>query len=363
MSEIDALSRKLCQACGAQAIWNAEKQALVCPSCGTVTEFTAAESPIEEHPLLHALQHASDEELGWATEKKSVRGQHCKAISVLDPEKVGTRCNFCGSAQLVAYEDEQRPFRPESLLPFKVGETQVRDILKQWFKKVWFAPNNLARSGLADTLHGIYLPYWTFDAQVDATWTAEAGYHYYTTEEYKDSEGRRQTRQVQHTRWEDARGEISHFFDDDLVPASLGVNGALLTKVQPFPTETLVPYDPSYVTGWTVEQYQLNLSDAAKTSAQQMERELEAMIIRTIPGDTHRNLSVYPHYSAQTFKHILVPVWLVAYTYGAQTFQVVINGVTGAIAGRYPKSWVKIAFAVLAALIVIAIYLAVTQQR
>jgi hypothetical protein len=45
-----------------------------------------------------------------------------------------------------------------------------------------------------------------------------------------------------------------------------------------------------------------------------------------------------------------VPIWLLTYDYGAQHYQVVINGYTGVIAGKYPKSWVKILFAVLAGL-------------
>jgi hypothetical protein len=68
-------------------------------------------------------------------------------------------------------------------------------------------------------------------------------------------------------------------------------------------------------------------------------------------------------FSGQTFKHILVPVWLLAYTYGAQNFQVVINGYTGAIAGRYPKSAIKIALLVLFILAVIAGIFWATQQR
>jgi len=69
-----------------------------------------------------------------------------------------------------------------------------------------------------------------------------------------------------------------------------------------------------------------------------------------VPGDTHRNLQVHTDYSGQTFKHVLVPIWLLTYDYGARNFQVVINGYTGTIAGKYPKSWVKITLAVLGAL-------------
>ena len=53
-----------------------------------------------------------------------------------------------------------------------------------------------------------------------------------------------------------------------------------------------------------------------------------------VPGDTHRDLQVEDDYSGQTFKHILVPIWLLIYNYGTQNYQVVINGYTGADRGQ-----------------------------
>ena len=71
-------------------------------------------------------------------------------------------------------------------------------------------------------MHGVYIPYWTFDAQVVCPWEAEAGHYYYTTETYRDNKGRTQTRQVRHVRWEPASGEVRHFFDDEPVPGTQG---------------------------------------------------------------------------------------------------------------------------------------------
>ena len=51
----------------------------------------------------------------------------------------------------------------------------------------------------------------------------------------------------------------------------------------------------------------------------------------------------------------VLPVWLVGYRYGAKDYQVVVNGATGQVAGEYPKSWVKIALAVIAGLILLYI--------
>ena len=365
MSEIIARSKFACPACGAEAQWNPAKQALVCPFCGTVSPMSAPPegAEIAEHDLASALRAIPDDQRGWAAEKTSVKCQSCQAITVFDPARAAQRCDFCGSSALIPVEDLQAPIRPESLLEFKIAETQVRDQVRAWYGGRWFAPNALKSRALTDTVHGLYIPYWTFDAQVHADWTAESGYHYYETESYTDSNGRSQTRQVQRTRWEPSSGALEHFFDDELVPASRGVNGELLRKIEPFPTTTdLKHYDPGYLSGWVVEQYQIDLVAAAQHSREVMDGKLRELCGQQVPGDTHRNLEVAADYAGQTFKHILVPVWVLAYNYGAKSYQVVVNGYTGAIAGKHPLSWVKIALAVLAVLIVIAIIVSLTGK-
>ena len=148
------------------------------------------------------------------------------------------------------------------------------------------------------------------------------------------------------------------------MPGTVGVHTALLRKVEPFPTLTeLKPYDPAYVRGWTVERYQVDLRQASETSKMQMDSVIHQLCEREVPGDTHRNLEVASFYQGRTFKHILVPVWLVTYTYGAKSFQVVVNGFSGKMAGEHPLSWVKIALAILAALIVLLVIIGLAQSR
>ena len=364
MAELTAQQRFECPSCGGAAEWSAAKQALVCPFCGTVapmqTDPTAA-GGVRELDLVTALRNIPESDRGWQTATRSVKCQSCQAISVFKPERVAQNCDFCGSPALVPYDEIKAPIRPESVLPFKLSDGQVRDLVHGWYRSRWFAPNRFKTGAFTDTIHGIYLPYWTFDAQVAAQWNAEAGHYYYTTETYTDSNGREQTRQVQHTNWVLASGSLEHFFDDELVPASRGVPAPLLRKVEPFPTKELARYDAGYVSGWVVEQYQIDLVAAAANSRETMDAKLRQMCAEQVPGDTYRNLEVNADYSAQTFKHVLLPVWLLTYQYGPRTFRVIANGFTGTVAGKYPKSWVKITLLVLAILIVLAIVLAVSQ--
>jgi len=97
-----------------------------------------------------------------------------------------------------------------------------------------------------------------------------------------------------------------------------------------------------------------------------MEQLRVAHATRRIPAATRRSVArerADANYSGQTFKHILLPIWLLGYSYGARKFQVVINGHTGEIAGDYPKSWVKITLAVLIALIVVLIIAFIASHK
>ena len=92
-----------------------------------------------------------------------------------------------------------------------------------------------------------------------------------------------------------------------------------------------------------------------------MERQTEALCAQEIPGDTYRNLQTQQQYSAQTFKHLLAPLWLLTYLYGGKPFQVIVNGYTGKIAGEHPLSWIKIFFAALAVIVVAVVLISLSD--
>lgn len=369
-----------CPECGGDLQWNAARQALVCPYCGTVaptpatqpasatangaadptSESTNAGSGasvgVVEQDLLAALRDPASGR-GWGTARREVQCQSCHAISVFVDGKVAKRCEFCGSPAIIEHAALNDAITPQSLLPFKISDGQVRELLRKWYGSRWFAPNRLKSAALTDTLGGVYLPYWTFDAQASAFWQAEAGHYYYVSESFRDSSGNTQTRQVQRTRWVPASGNLRHFFDDELVPGTAGVHPKLLRQVEPFPTLTdLKAYSPEFVRGWTVERYQIDLRQAEKLNQQDMQQQMQMLCAREVPGDTYRNLQVDANYDGRTFKHILVPVWLVSYTYGSRSFQIVANGYTGAIAGEQPYSWIKITLTALLVLALIVLF-------
>ena len=258
LSELSAQQKLACPACGGEAQWNPAKQALVCAYCGTESPYTLKDGgEVIEHDLVAALKAIPQSARGWQDDRRPVRCQHCQAISVFSGAQQGKACDFCGSTALVPFEETGDIIRPETLLPFAVDEPAARDRVRQWYGSRWWAPNNLNQKALTDTLHGVYLPYWTFDAQVNARYTAEAGTYY---------QGKDNKREI---RWRRVSGAIEHFFDDTLVCGSRGVQPHLIRAVEPFPTTTdrLKPYDPGYLSGWTVERYQLDSGGRGRAGA------------------------------------------------------------------------------------------------
>jgi ribosomal protein S27E len=363
-SEITALDKIECPACGAQAEWNPTQQKLICPFCGTESPciIDRQQGKVVELDLVRALRELPEEERGWQTARRSVQCQSCRAVMVFDPARVGQNCEFCGSPALVDYQEIKAPIRPQGVLPFTIDASRIRDDIRRWWRSKWFAPSKLARTALVDTIRSLYIPYWTFDAQVHCPWTAEAGHYYTVMVPGTDSKGRPTMRPQRRVRWEPAAGVVDQFFDDEAVPGTQGLPLDLLRKVEPFPTLEVLPYDTAFLSGHVVEHYQVVLLDAAQRSQDQMQAKLLQLCAAQVPGDTHRNLEISPDYALKTFKHVLVPVWLLSYTYGAKAYQVIANGYTGSIAGKYPLSVWKIAFVVLLAAIIAFIVILANNQ-
>ena len=75
---------------------------------------------------------------------------------------------------------------------------------------------------------------------------------------------------------------------------------------------------------------------------------------RDIGGDEQRVEQVRSDFSAETFKHILLPIWMAAYKYNGKSYRFTVNGQSGRVQGERPYSVWKIALAVIAAAILAA---------
>jgi LSD1 subclass zinc finger protein len=366
--ETKALNLELaCTGCGAVLKFKPGTRHLACEYCGAANEIAApdATGKVEEIGLDDFLAKNFDRE--EKIQVVTINCNNCNATSTFDPKTSSDKCPFCASPLVVKGGTTATLHKPQYILPFGIDVNQSVKNFKQWIKSLWFAPNDLKQYGNdPGKLTGMYLPFWTFDCSTRTSYTGQRGEDYYVTESYEAIENGksvRRTRQVRKTRWYPASGNVNNTFDDVLIEASTTLKKDKLRALEPWDLQNLVAFNDKYLSGFRTETYQVDVKDGYQQAKGRMEPVIESTIRRDIGGDRQMIHYTSSAYDNPTFKHILLPVWLSAYRYKDKVYQFMINARTGEVQGERPYSAVKITFAVLGGLIILAIILYLTRDK
>lgn len=321
---------------------------MVCDHCGNTEEISDANAtPIRELDFERMVRQQFNQSETEETRVSSC--PNCGAVVEFDPTAHAAECPFCATP-VVADTGPHRHIKPAGVAPFEITESDARDAMNNWLGKLWFAPSGLqdyARKGRR--LSGIYVPYWTYDADTRTAYSGLRGDTYYETRRVMvDGESRQ--RKVAKTRWRPKSGRVARAFDDILVSATRSLPQRYTTDLAPWELDKLSPYAPGFLAGFRSEAYTIPLDEAFKTARAIMDRRITRDIKFDIGGDKQRIQSAKTDISDITFKHVLLPVWIAAYKYRGKSFRFVVNGQTGKVRGERPWSILKIAIAVIFAL-------------
>ncbi|RKR87428.1 hypothetical protein BDK92_1704 [Micromonospora pisi] len=341
-----------CAGCGAGVEFAPGTTVLRCPYCGHETALVPTGRPVREH--------AYAEFVSLPRKPVASLGAHVftcqKCGAQTETEAISDRCQFCGAA-MVADVAATGQVVPEAVLPFVVDRAGVRQALRGWVASRWFAPSGLKRVTEAESAASTYLPHWTYDARTVSRYRGQRGEHYWVTESYTETvngQSQTRTRQVRRTRWHAASGTVERDFDDILVAATGHVSGEHLDELAPWPLADADGYRPEYLAGHQSLRYDVEPEAGFATAKSRMAPVIERDCRRDIGGDEQRVESVETDYRDVGFKLMLLPVWIACYLYAGRTYNVLVNGRTAEVAGERPYSKVKIASAVLAAVLVVA---------
>jgi predicted RNA-binding Zn-ribbon protein involved in translation (DUF1610 family) len=353
-----------CGQCGAKLNFAPGTLSLKCPYCGFEMQISQAEAPIVERNYQDFLSKAAGEKESY--EAQRIQCGKCGAETTMSAETAAGICPFCG-ANMIFSGSVSRLIKPESLLPFKVTQTDAFEDFRRWIKSRWFSPGSLKQYAQTEgKLAGVYIPFWTYDSNTTTYYRGERGDYYYTTENYTAVENGRsvmRTRQVRHTRWSPASGTVWNSFDDILILASKSLPKNYTDRLEPWDLANLVPYTNEYLSGFRAESYQISLPEGFEAAKEAMAISIQNSIRKDIGGDEQRIHSAQTQYENIKFKHILLPVWLSAYRFREKIYHILINARTGEVQGERPYSAWKIAGAVLIGLVIIGILIIIGSSK
>lgn len=357
-----ALAQFSCEKCGAKLEYAPGTTLLRCQYCSHENHIPEARDADGQVAVVQELALESGMALtakeGDAVTVSDIECGACKAVFLPAPNVTATACPFCGT-NLVLTKHSSVLIKPGSVLPFGITREQATSGYRKWITSRWFAPNKLKSRAMLDTsLRGVYTPAWTYDANTVTHYSGQRGDAYYVT--VGSGKNQRRERRI---RWTSVSGVVSNSFDDVLVLGSHTLPKEKAEALEPWDLDSLVPYEDSYLAGFTSESYTVDLRAGFEEAKQIMQRTIESTIRSDIGGDEQRISSMNTRYSDLTYKHILLPVWVSAYRFGDKLYQFLVNARTGEVQGQRPYSWIKITLAVLAGLIVVAIIVLVANSK
>ena len=320
----DSVRRYVCPQCGGQMAFEPGQRALRCGYCGNrlwEAEALQQGALVREQDFAAMLPTARAHRWELPT-ARSVACEGCGARFTLPPSHASGACPFCGSSHIVAWNQHHDLIQPEGVLPFAFDAEAASQHVRDWLKQQRFRPGDLGQTAIASP-HGLYLPFWTYDIGGEVKWHALV------------QEGSGNNR-----RWVPRSGSYLVFHNDLPVPASHSLPRDLSAQLLEFDTNALVPYSSDVLAGWPVEVYQISMADASLVARQRALGEARHHIDhRSLGGQTVKDLTLDSlGITIDTYKLVLLPVWLSSYRYRGQAHAVVVNGRSGRVAGSVPRS-------------------------
>jgi DNA-directed RNA polymerase subunit RPC12/RpoP len=331
---------KTCPNCGATVTFDPKTGEMACDYCGYHCKLPdpSTQGEICEIDFESAVNKESFE---WGAEKKTVECKSCGAVTIYDALETAAVCPFCGSTHVMPNATENS-IAPGAVCPFSVPKDKAGDYFTKWLKKKLFTPRKAKQSAQPEAFQGVYLPYWTFDAQTTNNFTARVGYN--RTVKRGDK-----TETV--TDWHSVSGVYQEFFDDETVMASKRHADSGVKQCEPFNFSKMVPYSPQVVAGFAAERYSIGLKDGWEEAQKKIQSKLRTDISQYAKGkwraDKVDSLRFSTLYSKITYKYLLMPVWISSFKFKEKVYQFVVNGQTGKVGGKAPVSALRVILAVL----------------
>jgi DNA-directed RNA polymerase subunit RPC12/RpoP len=286
-----------------------DEEDLFCANCGT-------EAP-------HRERTSGSNETMLATH--NFRCDGCGASMSYDAKVQTLRCPFCGGEKLEA-EKDAKTLAPKFVVPFVMEQHDAVARLKQWMGSSFWRPGDLATAAIVTKLTAVYVPYWVFSAKTFTYWTADSS----------------QTPWNASASWCPVSGEHQGAYSGVLIGASSSLSPGETNSICPFDLAQAIPTKQADLENSLFEQFQVQRKYARPLAQQGLEDLERQACAALVPGNS-RNVHVNVRVEGLSAEPVLLPVWIMAYTYREQTFRFLLNGQTGRCTGTAPTSYVKIA--------------------
>lgn len=329
----DSLKDYKCPCCGGAINFDSASQKMKCPFCSTefdiealkiqeTTNLADGEDDIswEESPETYM----SDEEMG---NMKVYVCKSCGGEIACDETCAATKCPYCDNPVTMS-GNLSGALRPDVIIPFKLDKTAAKEAFKNHLKGKRLLPKVFSSQSKIEEIKGIYVPFWLFDADVEAnvryratrvsTWS-DSSYRYTRTSFYSVFRS----------------GTVG--FNNVPVDGSKKMPDELSESVEPYNLGESTEFNSAYLAGYLSDKYDVSSEESSGRANQRIKVSTENAFMSTVRGYA----TVFPEASSVRTangksRYALLPVWLLTTKWNNNTYTFAMNGQTGKFVGNLP---------------------------
>lgn len=315
-------TKNKCVGCGGSLRFNPDKGGLYCENCGSVT-------PIDT-PLFRKYKLLVNDSCPVRQEGAdvSLKCESCGA-NLNVGEVIDTTCPYCGSHQVNCVNDGLE-YIPDSIIPFAISKHKANLIFKLWIKKRKFAPNKLKKIDISSEMKGMYFPCWLYDYKTITE------YQGIGVREYTDNDGNT------HTTRKRISGSRPGSYVNEIEPANDMLGSFNIEQFKDYTGIAQHEYDSGYVLGFLTANNTNKVVDAFAREQKQKQVQIEEDIKTSLGYDRYENFMSRTSFFEVKWSYTLLPLWVCDYEFNKKKYRFLINGRTGSIVGKAPKSPLKI---------------------
>ncbi len=324
-----------CPNCNGAITFDSFSQNMKCPYCES--EFDLA--TLKEYDEILKEEHDLNKEMTWDTrpgtswqedETKGLAVYACKSCSgeiVGDEHMAATSCPYCGNVIVLMHQfyDE---LRPDYVIPFKLDKEAAKAGLQKHLEGKILLPKLFKDENYIEEIKGLYVPFWLFDSDVDATIRFKAR----KVRTWSDSKNNyTETRHFAIVR----SGEVR--FEKVAIDGSTKMADDLMESINPYDFDDAVDFQTAYLAGYLADKYDVTVEQSINRANERIKKSTEELFKSSVTGyQTVVTENSVMALTNSVSKYALYPVWVLTTSYAGKSYMFAMNGQTGKFIGNLP---------------------------
>jgi DNA-directed RNA polymerase subunit RPC12/RpoP len=323
-----------CPNCSGAVKFDSGLQKMKCPYCDTEFEIAALDEYQKQLAIPEKDRFDLDTGKARIPWNESDLGDlstgscpSCGAELIGDRNTVATVCPCCGNTQIMQ-KRVQGLLKPEYVIPFQLDYNAAKEALKKFYKGKKLLPDVFTSENRINSIQGLYVPFWLFDAKAEGSVTfrairskawSDGNYDYSKTDHYS------------------VQREGSIRFEKIPVDGSEKMDDNYMDAIEPFDYGKLKDFQTAYLSGYIAEKYDVGIEASRERAIKRIKNSVESEFRASIRGYTSITKE-RSSINAEDGKvaYSLFPVWILNTKYRNENHQFIMNGQSGLLAGRLP---------------------------